>query len=71
MVLRAVTLNPLPIPAGGTGAPGEFTNATLAAEIAGTARNPNTVAPLSLGTTDPQIAAIVERLNELIAALAR
>ena len=59
------------IPAGETGAPGEVTNATLATEIAGTARNPNTVAPLSLGTTDPQITAIVDKLNELIAALAR
>ena len=59
------------IPAGETGAPGEVTNATLATEIAGTARNPNTVAPLSLGTTDPQITAIVDKINELIAALAR
>jgi hypothetical protein len=59
------------IPAGETGAAGEVTNASLAGEIAGTARNPNTVAPLSLGTTDPQITAIVDKLNELIAALAR
>ena len=59
------------IPKGETGAPGEVTNATLATEVAGTARNPNTVAPLSLGTTDPQITAIVDKLNELIAALAR
>jgi hypothetical protein len=59
------------IPAGETGAAGEVTNASLAGEIAGTARNPNTVAPLSLGTTDPQITAIVDKLNELIAALTR
>ena len=43
----------------------------LAGEIAGTARNPNTVAPLNIGTTDPAITAIVDKLNELIAALAR
>ena len=59
------------IPAGDTGAPGEVSNATLAGEISGTARNPNTVAPLSIGTTDPAITAIVDKLNELIAALAR
>jgi hypothetical protein len=59
------------IPAGEAGAPGEVTNAALAAEVAGTARNPNTVAPLNLGTTDAQITAIVDKLNELIAALTR
>ena len=59
------------IPAGEPGAAGEVTNATLATEIGGTARNPNTVAPLNLGSTDFQITAIVDKINELIAALAR
>ena len=48
----------------------DVTNA-IASEITGTARNPNTVAPLSIGTTDQTTAAIVDKLNELIAALTR
>ena len=48
----------------------DVTNA-IGTEIAGTARNPNTVAPLNLGSTDFQITAIVDKINELIAALAR
>jgi hypothetical protein len=61
------------IPAGETGSGVSFDDMTnaIAFAISGTARNPNTVAPLSLGTTDPQITAIVDKLNELIAALTR
>ena len=59
------------IPAGETGAQGEVSNATLMGEISSTARNPASVAPLSIGTTDPTITAIVDKLNELISALAR
>ena len=40
-------------------------------EISGTARNPTSVAPLNIGTTDPTLTAIMDKLNELISALAR
>ena len=57
------------------GVTGEVSNATLAAEIAGTARNSATVAPLVLTVSDPptqaEVQSVVDKLNELIAALAR
>ena len=63
------------IPAGDTGTPGEVSNATLAGEISGTARNPNTVAPLPFTVSNPptqaELQAVVDKLNELIASLQR
>ncbi len=63
------------IPAGDTGAPGEVSNATLAGEIAGTARNPNTVSMLGITVSNPptqaELQAVVDKVNELIGSLAR
>ena len=63
------------IPAGDTGAPGEVSNGTLASEIAGTARNPNSVAMLSGSISDPptqaEVQALHDKINELIAAMQR
>jgi hypothetical protein len=60
---------------GAAGAAGEVSNATLAAEIAGTARNPSGVAPLNLTVSDPpttaEVQAIANRLDELRAGLLR
>ena len=57
------------------GQPGEVTTVELSNEIAGTARNPNTVAPLGLTVSDPttqsEMQQIVAKLDELIAALTR
>jgi hypothetical protein len=57
------------------GAPGEVTNATLAAEIAGTARNPSGVAPLNMSVSDPptaaEVQAIANKVDELRAAALR
>lgn len=58
-------------PAGPAGAPGEITQATLDSAVAGTPRNPTSVQPLNIGTTDPTITALMDKLNELIAALVR
>ena len=63
------------IPAGETGAPGEVSNATLAGEISGTARNPNSVAPIPFTVSNPptqaELQAVVDKVNELIASLQR
>ena len=63
------------IPAGDTGAPGEVSNATLAGEISGTARNPNSVAPIPFTVSNPptqgELQAVVDKVNELIASLQR
>ena len=63
------------IPAGDTGAPGEVSNATLAGEIAGTARNPNTVSMLGITVSNPptqaELEQVIAKINELIGALAR
>ena len=63
------------IPAGDTGAPGEVSNATLASEIAGTARNPNSVAPIPFTVSNPptqaELQAVVDKVNELIGNLQR
>ncbi len=63
------------IPAGETGAPGEVSNATLAGEISGTARNPNSVAPIPFTVSNPptqaELQAVVDKLNELIGSLQR
>lgn len=57
------------------GATGEVTQAALDAAIAGTARNPNTVAPLNLtadGTYNPtQLQSIADKLDELLAGALR
>ena len=57
------------------GQPGEVTSVELSNGIAGTARNPNTVAPLGLAVSDPptqtEMQQIVAKLDELIAALLR
>ena len=63
------------IPAGETGAPGEVSNATLAGEIAGTARNPNTVSMLGITVSNPptqgELEQVIAKINELIGSLAR
>ena len=63
------------IPAGDTGAPGEVSNSTLAGEISGTARNPNSVAPIPFTVSNPptqgELQAVVDKVNELIASLQR
>jgi hypothetical protein len=63
------------IPAGDTGAPGEVSNGTLAGEISGTARNPNSVAPIPFTVSNPptqaELQAVVDKLNELIGSLQR
>ncbi len=63
------------IPAGETGAAGEVSNATLAGEIAGTARNPNSVAPIPFTVSNPptqaELQAVVDKVNELIGSLQR
>ena len=63
------------IPAGDTGPMGEVSSAMLATEIAGTARNPNTVSDLVLLPSDPpthaDLAAVIAKVNELITALRR
>ena len=63
------------IPAGDMGAPGEVSNATLAGEISGTARNPNSVAPIPFTVSNPptqaELQAVVDKVNELIASLQR
>ncbi len=63
------------IPAGDTGPSGEVSNATLTGEIAGTARNPNTVALLGITISDPptqnELEQVVAKVNELITSLAR
>ena len=63
------------IPAGDTGAAGEVSNATLAGEISGTARNPNSVAPIPFTVSNPptqaELQAVVDKVNELIASLQR
>ena len=60
---------------GANGPPGEVTNATLAAEIAGTARNPSGVAPLNMTVSDPptaaEVQAIANKVDELRAAALR
>ena len=67
------------IPAGETGASGgvsstDVTNA-IANEISGTARNPNSVAPLPFTVSNPptqaELQAVVDKLNELIGSLQR
>ena len=57
------------------GSPGEVTNATLAAEIAGTSNNTNGMATLNLVVSDPptqaEVQSIANKLDELILALRR
>ena len=63
------------IPAGDTGPAGEVSNSTLAGEISGTARNPNSVAPIPFTVSNPptqaELQAVVDKLNELIGNLQR
>ncbi|WP_461783479.1 hypothetical protein [Prosthecobacter sp.] len=55
--------------------PGEVTNATLSAAIAGTSSHSNGVALLGLAVSDPptqsEVQQIVNKLDELITALRR
>ena len=61
------------VPAGPQGPPGavEVSQQQLNSAIAGTAQNPTSVQTLSVGSTDPTLTAIIDKLNELIAALRR
>ncbi len=65
------------IPAGETGSGVTMTDVTnaIANEITGTARNPNTVADLTLTPSDPptqgDLLAVIAKVNELLAALRR
>ena len=63
------------IPAGDAGPMGEVSNATLATEIAGTARDPMMVTDLVLSPSDPptqgDLLAVIAKFNELLAALRR
>jgi hypothetical protein len=62
------------IPAGPAGPPGEVSNVTLAAQIAGTAQNPN-VGPLNIALSDPptraEVQAILDFMNALVNSLTR
>lgn len=67
------------IPAGQSGPPGEVTtpqmdaaiSSALATAIQGTAQNPTSVQPINGAFADPDVNAVREKLNELIAALFR
>jgi hypothetical protein len=63
------------IPAGDAGPMGEVSSATLAGEIAGTARDPIMVTDLMLAPSDPptqaDLLAVIAKFNELLAALRR
>ena len=63
------------VSAGETGSSGEVSNATLSGEIAGTARNPNTVSMLGITVSNPptqgELEQVIAKINELVAALAR
>ncbi len=62
------------IPQGDPGV-GGVTPSDLAIAVAGTARNPSTVVPLSMSVSNPpmqgEVEAVIAKLNELIAALMR
>ena len=64
-----------PGPQGPQGNPGEVSNADLSNAVAGSSANSNGVEPLSLAIDDPptqaQLSQILNKLNELIAALRR
>ena len=57
------------------GPPGEVSNAQLANEIAGTARNPSGVSALGLAVSDPptqaEVQALAGKVDELLTALRR
>ena len=63
------------IPAGDAGPMGEVSSATLATQIAGTARDPIMVTDLMLAPSDPptqaDLLAVIAKVNELITALRR
>lgn len=63
------------IPAGDAGQAGEVSNSVLASEIAGTARNPASVAMLAGGISNPptqaEIQALQDKINEMLAAMQR
>ncbi len=63
------------IPAGDAGPMGEVSSATLAGEIAGTARDPIMVTDLMLAPSDPptqaDLLAVIAKFNELLSALRR
>jgi hypothetical protein len=56
---------------GAQGAPGEVTNAALAAAIAGTSNNTNAVATLDTPLADPDMEELRQKINELILAQRR
>ena len=60
---------------GPSGPPGEVTQAALDSAIAGTARNPSTIAPLIFAISDPptqaEVQALLDAHNALLAALLR
>ena len=62
-------------PTGPQGPQGEVSQSTLDAAIAGTARNPNTIAALNITISDPptqaEVQAILDAHNALLAALLR
>ena len=58
-------------PEGPPGPAGEVSLQQLNSAIADTPHNPTSVQTLSIGTTDPTLTAIVEKLNELISVLRR
>ena len=63
------------IPAGDPGPTGDVSSATLANEIAGTARDPIMVTDLMVAPSDPptqaDLLAVIAKFNELLAALRR
>ena len=56
---------------GAQGPPGEVTNAALAAAIAGTSANTNSVATLDAPFADSDMEALRQKLNEMLLALRR
>jgi hypothetical protein len=70
---------PIPLcpegPAGPQGPPGDVSQAQLATAVPDTARNPLTVAPITFSPSDPptqaEFQAVIDKVNELIAALTR
>ena len=62
------------VPAGPAGPAGEVSNATLAAQIAGTAQNPN-VGTFNIALSDPptraEVQAILDFVNALVNSLTR
>ena len=56
---------------GPQGSAGEVSQQQLNSAIMDTPHNPTSVQTLSVGTTDPTLQVIIDKLNELISALRR